>query len=112
MEKKINKLKAMSEDELDQVAGGTTLDTLDDLKRACDRKLSGFENHKFSGMEWTNWRDSDNNLIGKLTDMFASYGIDVQFNDKGWVPNVYTYQGKEIHQWDAWKIIDSKLSGK
>ncbi len=51
MEKKINKLKAMSEDELDQVAGGMTLDTLDDLKRACDRKLSGFENHKFSGME-------------------------------------------------------------
>ena len=109
---KILKDEIMSEEELDQVAGGSWGESVRDFNNAFTRKIPGFENidpMSTEGVKYMlqNWTENDN-IVGKLKNMFASHGIEMIYNGKPFEDNIYKFNGKNISQDDAWKIIDGK----
>ena len=112
--KKINaELEQLTDEELDQVAGGSWLEFTADMLDAKKRGIAGFEN-----LDMTN-PDSDlikmigdDNLRHKYVDkvgaMFASHGIEMTYNGKFFEKNIYKFNGREISREDAWKIVDGK----
>ena len=111
--KKINDdLEQLSDEELDKVAGGSWLEFTDDMLKAKERGIAGFENLGF---------DADSDLIKMIGDdklrhqyvdkvgaMFASHGIEMTYKGKFLESNIYKFNGKEISREDAWKIVDGK----
>ena len=106
---KIREDEIMSDDELDNVAGGTLQDTDKDIEMV--GRLGLFNgNPNFSAI-----KDFYQNNRGALTDMFAKFGIEyTQHEDKG---NEYVYsyvragQTTRIHlsQEEVWNIIREQL---
>lgn len=112
MAKEILKDEILKDADLEQVAGGSWMESVGDVNEAFNRKLPGFENINPTTTEGViyllkNWTDGDN-VVGKLKNMFAGYGIEMTYEGKPFDPNTYTYQGKKITQDEAWKIIDGK----
>lgn len=112
MAKEILKDEILKDEELEQVAGGSWGESVGDFVNAFDRKLPGFDKINPKSSEGAvymlkNWTDGDN-IVGKLKNMFASYGIEMTYNGKPFDENTYTYNGKKISQDEAWKIIDGK----
>ena len=111
--KKINdELEKLSDDELEQVAGGSWLESLSDFNNAFQRKIPGFEKIDPTTSDGAiyllkNWTEGDN-VVGQLKNMFAQYGIDMNYNGKPFDSNTYTYNGNKISQDEAWNIIDGK----
>ena len=112
-DKKILKDELMSDEELDQVAGGSWIEFTADMLDAKKRGIAGFEN-----LDLTN-PDSDiikmigdDNLrhqyVDKVGALFASHGITMEYKGKILESNIYTYQGKQITREQAWNIIDGK----
>lgn len=114
MANEILKDELLSEEQLDGVNGGSWIESYGiDLKHAYDRKLPGFENLNPGDVNTAayclkNWTSGDN-VVGKLKDMFAGYGIDMKYNGKPFEKNIYSYNGKQITEDQAWNIIDGKL---
>jgi len=113
MAKEILKDEILTEEELDNVAGGSWVEFTADMLDAQKRGIAGFSN--------LNLTDPNSDLIkmigdsklrqqyvDKLTAVFASHGITMEYNGKFLEDNVYTYQGKNITREQAWKIIDGK----
>ncbi len=113
MAKEILKNEILTEEELDNVAGGSWVEFTADMLDAQKRGIAGFEN--------LNLTDPNSDLIKMIGDdklrqqyvdkvaaVFASHGITMQYNGKFLEENVYTYQGKNITREQAWKIIDGK----
>lgn len=102
----------MTDEELDKVAGGTIDESIQDFISASERGIDDFnhlaENYNQSTL--IEYLDKDirtgGNVVGKLKEMFASYGIDMQYNKNN--NNTYSYNGHQITQQEAWNIIDSK----
>ena len=105
--------EVMSDEELDNVAGGSWVEFTNDVLDAKKRGIAGFEN-----LDLTN-PDSDiikmigdDNLrhqyVEKIGAVFASHGITMEYNGKFLESNTYTYQGNKISRAQAWQIIDGK----
>ena len=112
MAKEILKDEILNEDQLNEVAGGSWGESLNDVNNAFQRKIPGFEKINPTTADGAiyllkNWTEGDN-VVGKLEKMFASHGITMTYNGKPFDPNTYTYNGKSITQDEAWKIIDGK----
>ena len=112
MAKEILKDEILKDEQLDQVAGGSWMESVGDFNNAFQRKLPGFDKIDPNTSEGAiyllkNWTDGDN-VVGQLKNMFTKYGIDMTYNGKPFDPNTYTYKGKQISQDEAWKIIDGK----
>ena len=112
MSNKILKDEILSDEQLDQVAGGSWMESVGDVNEAFKRKIPGFENIDPTSTDGAiyllrNWTEGDN-VVGKLEKMFASHGITMTCGGKPFDPNTYTYNGKSITQDEAWKIIDGK----
>lgn len=112
MLEKILKDESLSVEELDNVAGGSWGESVGDFMNAFERKVPGFDKINPNSSEGAiymlkNWTEGDN-IVGKLKNMFASYGIEMTYNGKPFDNNIYSYKGKQISQDEAWKIIDGK----
>ena len=105
--------EVMSDEELDNVAGGSWVEFTSDILAAQERGISGFDN--------LNLLDPNSDLIkmisddklrhqyvDKIANVFASHGITMEYKGKFWDKNIYTYQGKEITREQAWNIVDGK----
>ena len=112
MTEKILENEMLSEDQLNEVAGGSWGESVSDFNEAFKRKMPGLSNIDPMSTEGAaymlqNWTEGDN-IVGKLKNMFASHGVEMIYNGKPFDPNTYIYQGKQISQDEAWKIIDGK----
>ena len=112
MTNEILKDEILSEEQLNEVAGGSWGESLNDVNNAFQRKIPGFEKINPTTSDGAiyllkNWTEGDN-VVGQLKNMFAKYGIDMTYNGKPFDPNIYIYNGKKISQYEAWKIIDGK----
>lgn len=111
MAKEILKDEILKDEQLDQVAGGSWMESVSDVNEAFKRKIPGFniDPTTSEGAIYLlkNWTEGDN-VVGKLENMFADHGIEMTYNGKPFDPNIYTYKGKQITQDEAWKIIDGK----
>ena len=111
--KKINdELEKLTDEELEQVAGGSWMESVGDYSEAFKRKIPGFDKFDPNSSEGAiymlkNWTEGDN-LVGQLKNMFAQHGIEMTYNGKPFDPNTYTYKGKTISRDEAWNIIDGK----
>lgn len=113
MAKEILKDEKLTDEELDQVAGGSWLEFTADMLDAKKRGIAGFEN-----LDLTNPNSDlikmigDDNLrhqyVDKVGAFFASHGITMEYKGKFLEDNIYTYQGNTISREQAWKIIDGK----
>ena len=105
--KKIDaELEAMSDEELEQVAGGTYNNTAAD-SRALNEL--GFNISGRSAGE-TFWMPTFNKTADEVANIFSKYGVSV---DQSWgaKDNVYKYEGKTISRQEAFQIV-SKAVGK
>ena len=107
---KILKDGVLSDEELDNVNGGSWLQFTADMLDAKKRGIAGFESLDLNNP------DSDiikmigddklrQQYVDKVGAVFASHGIE---NGKFLEPNIYKFNGKEISREQAWNIVDGK----
>ena len=112
-DEKILAEEILSDEELDNVAGGSWLEFTADMLDAKKRGIAGFEN-----LDLTN-PDSDlikmigddklrHQYVEKVGALFASHGIEMTYNGKFIEKNIYKFNGKEITRQQAWDIVDGK----
>ena len=105
--------EVMSDEELDQVAGGSWMQFTADMLDAKKRGIAGFEN-----LDLTNLKSDLYKMIGddalrhqyvdKVAGMFAAHGITMEYHGKIRESNIYTYKGNQITREQAWNIVDGK----
>ena len=81
-DEKILQDELMTDEELENVAGGSWGESVRDFNNAFTRKIPGFENidpMSTEGVKYMlqNWTENDN-IVGKLKNMFASHGIEME----------------------------------
>lgn len=107
---KIRDDEIMSDDELDNVAGGRMYETFNDIKTAHSHGLIQIDPSTNSSIEEICAGNCD-----KLPSMFKKFGITFTYNEgKG---NDYVYEGvfhgerfrRHISQSEAWQMVLQKL---
>jgi len=111
-DEKILQDEIMSEEELDQVAGGSWMQFTADMFEAKKRGIAGFVNLDFTeGNDLIKMIGDDNlrhQYVDKMANFFASHGITMTYKGKMLESNIYIYKGQEIEREQAWNIIDGK----
>lgn len=113
MAKEILKDEILSEEELDNVNGGSWVEFTADMLDAKKRGIAGFENLDLSNP------DSDlikmigddklrHQYVDKVAGLFAAHGVTMEYKGKFLEANTYTYQGNQITREQAWNIVDGK----
>ena len=99
--KKINaELEKLSDEELDQVAGGTSEEVDEDIKRFKALKIEIDEGHGHGHIF------AQDILTGSLVGAFKDHGVDYI---RSWInPNQYYIGGKKVTQAEAWKHIEAQ----
>ena len=113
MEDKILETEKLSDNELDQVAGGSWLEFTADMLDAKKRGIAGFENLDLSNpnsdlIKMIGDDKLRHQYVGKVGALFASHGITMEYNGKFLEENIYTYKGNKITREQAWNIVDGK----
>ena len=102
----------MSDEQLDNVAGGSWVEFTADMLDAKKRGIAGFENLDFNANSDLIKMVGDDNLrhqyVDKVAKVFASHGITMEYNGKMLESNIYTYKGNQITRDQAWDIVDGK----
>ena len=102
----------MNEEELDKVAGGSWVEFTADMLDAKKRGIAGFENLKIdANSDLIKMIDNDklrHQYVDKISNLFASHGIEMTYKGKFLESNIYKFNGKEISREQAWNIIDGK----
>ena len=99
---KIREDEILSDDELDNVAGGHWAQTADDIVRAGKLGLIDInpgDTYAVADFYHTN--------LGELTNVFAKFGIE--FTHRVYEENSYVHNGQQISTYEAWSIIRQKL---
>ena len=111
-DEKILKYEIMSEEELENVAGGSWMEFTADMLDAKKRGIAGFENLDLTENNDLIKMIGDDNLrhqyVDKMAGFFASHGITMEYKGKMLESNIYTYKGNQISREQAWNIIDGK----
>lgn len=111
-DEKILENEIMSEEELENVAGGSWMEFTADMLDAKKRGVPGFENLDFNPDSDLIKMIGDDNLrhqyVDKVANFFASHGITMEYHGKMLESNIYTYKGNQISREQAWNIIDGK----
>ncbi|MBR3747787.1 MAG: hypothetical protein IKP64_06375 [Selenomonadaceae bacterium] len=113
MAKEILENEILSEDELDNVAGGSWRQFRNDMFEAKERGIEGFENidpYNLQSDLFKMMRDEKlrYQYVDKMVSFFASHGITMEYHEKGAELNIYTYKGNRITSDQAWNIVDGK----
>ena len=102
--KKINdELEMMSDEELDNVAGGTYLESADDAKRFNALGVKIYDTEIF-GVPVL-----QHNEFVKLRDAFKDYGVIIKDNGGLINQNQYFINGKEVSRDEAWKHVENQI---
>ena len=109
---KIREDEIMSDDELDNVAGGRMQESINDVQRA--GRLGLLDVNPYNKTDIVKFC-LDNS--GELTKMFAKFGITFTHNEDSNKNNEYVYNSvsggqrmrRYISQNEAWSIIEQKL---
>ena len=112
-DKKILKDEILTEDELDNVTGGSWVEFTADMFDAKKRGIAGFENIDISNpnsdlIKMIGDDKLRHQYVDKVAAVFTSHGITMEYNGKFLEGNVYTYQGNKITREQAWNIVDGK----
>ena len=106
------KNEIMSDDELNNVAGGSWVEFTADMLDAKKRGIPGFETIELDANSDLIKMIGDDNLRHKYVDkvgaVFAAHGITMEYNGKFLEKNTYTYKGNQITRQQAWDIVDGK----
>ena len=106
------KNEVMSDEDLDKVAGGSWVEFTADMLDAKKRGIAGFENLKIdANSDLIKMIDNDklrHQYVDKISNLFASHGIEMTYKGKFLESNIYKFNGKEISREQAWNIIDGK----
>lgn len=103
----------LNDEQLTEVSGGSWIESYSvDLANAFKNKIPGFENldpadPKTIAYCLANWTSGDN-VVGKLKNMFAGYGIEMTYKGKPSEGNIYKYNGEVISRERAWQIINGQ----
>jgi len=113
MAKEILKDEILSEEQLENVNGGSWVEFTFDMFEAKKRGIAGFENIDMSNPDSDLFKMiGDDKLrhryVDKVAAVFAAHGVTMEYNGKFLEANVYTYQGNQITREQAWKIVDGK----
>ena len=102
----------MNDEDLDKVAGGSWVEFTADMLDAKKRGIAGFENLKIdANSDLIKMIDNDklrHQYVDKISNLFASHGIEMTYKGKFLESNIYKFNGKEISREQAWNIIDGK----
>lgn len=111
-DEKILKDELMSDEELENVAGGSWVEFTADMLDAKKRGIAGFETLDFNPDSDLIKMIGDDNLrhqyVEKIGAVFASHGIEMTYKGKLLESNIYKFNGQEISREQAWNIIDGK----
>ena len=111
-DEKILAEEILSDEELEGVAGGSWMEFTDDMLKANERGIAGFENVGLDANSDLVKMIGDDNLrhkyVEKVGALFASHGIEMTYNGKFLEKNIYKFNGKEITRQQAWDIVDGK----
>lgn len=107
------KNEILSDEQLENVTGGSWLDFTADMLRAKERGIAGFENIDLANPKSDLYKmilddDLRHQYVEKVANLFAAHGVTMEYKGKLDEDNIYTYQGKKITQNQAWDIIDGK----
>ncbi|MBR3623035.1 MAG: hypothetical protein IKN43_06780 [Selenomonadaceae bacterium] len=105
----LDKEHKLTNEELEQVAGGHCGDSYKDMRQAYERQMPGFEKLDPESLDTMvyclkNW----DTVVGDLKNMFAQYGIEMTYKSDPLEDNLYMYQGRRITNGQAWQILDSQ----
>ncbi len=100
-EKKIENLEAMNKEELEQVAGGTYLESGSDAKKFKEIGVNLYDSSIF-GVPIIN-------DFNKLREAFNQYGVTIKDNGGIINANEYFIGDKKVSRDDAWKHIYEQL---
>ena len=103
-EEKILKDEILTEEQLDNVAGGTYIESADDAKKFKELGVKIYDND-IAGVPVLTHDE-----FVKLRGAFEKYGVTVK--DKGGLVNANEYYmgGKKVSRDDAWKHINAQFS--
>ncbi|MBO4401349.1 MAG: hypothetical protein J5809_05840 [Selenomonadaceae bacterium] len=101
---KIRNDEILSDEELDNVAGGSWMQTSLDIIEA---GKSGLVNVNPDDVESV--ANFYQNNRSELTDMFAKFGIEFTHRGKWYEENDYSFNGQKISRDEAWSIINKQL---
>jgi len=111
-DEKILQDEKLSDEELENVAGGSWGQFTVDMFEAKKRGIAGFVNLELKeGNDLIKMIGDDNlrhQYVDKMANFFASHGIEMTYNGKFLESNIYKYKGQEISRERAWEIIDGK----
>lgn len=107
------KNEILSDEQLENVTGGSWGEFAGDMYRAKARGIAGFENIDETNPKSDLYKMIDDDdlrhqYVNKVANIFAAHGITMEYKGKPLERNIYTYQGKNITQDQAWDIIDGK----
>ena len=103
MANEILKDEILNDEQLDNVAGGTYLESADDAKRFKDLGIKIF-NNDIAGVPVLMHDE-----FVKLRDTFNQYGVTIKDNGGLVNANKYFIGGEEVSREDAWKHIKAQL---
>lgn len=101
---KIRDDEIMSDEKLDNVAGGNWWQTANDIKKA---GMLGLVN--VNPDDWNSIEKFYFDNRGELTDIFAKFGVQYIQNESMRENNEFVYNGQKISRDEAWKIIEQQL---
>ena len=111
-DEKILAEEVLSDEQLENVAGGSWVEFTDDMLKAKERGIAGFENLGLDAnsdlIKMIGDDDLRHQYVEKVASVFASHGIDMTYNGKFLESNIYKFNGKEITRQQAWDIVDGK----
>lgn len=108
MAKEILKDEILSDEQLDNVNGGSWVEFTADMLEAQKRGFAGFENLDSDLIKMIGDDKLRHQYVDKVAGVFAKHGVTMEYNGKFLEANVYTYQGKQITREQAWNIVDGK----
>ena len=111
-DEKILQDEILSDEELENVSGGSWMQFAADIFEAKKRGVADFVNLELNEDNDLIKMIGDDNLrhqyVDKMANFFASHGITMTYKGKILESNIYTYNGEEISRERTWDIIDGK----
>lgn len=109
---KILQDEILSDEELENVSGGSWGEFAADIFEAKKRGVADFVNLELNEdndlIKMIGDDDLRHKYVDKMAGFFASHGITMTYKGKILESNIYTHNGKEISREQAWNIVDGK----
>ena len=103
MSNEMNEVNELAEEQLDDISGGTYLETADDAKRLLRKGIKTYGSELF-GVPIMSGGD-----MAALRSALASFGVTIKDNGGIINANEYFIDGRKVSRDEAWSYINSKV---